>query len=431
VTVCRLFYYRLLESPLFSEERTATMKWYLVPPPVQYIYELFYRGDRAISEWLRSALDTIVVILMILGLIAGVLLVLVFFAVQFQAESQQVANHVWNQRSKVAEAWSNVAGEEFERTYEVAMNATVSWVQNWTQEQISSFTGQDVEIEELQTQVVKAWNSNSNFTLLNRTDSMTSLDWDRFVSSGPFLLVNEVFSGVYPFIKENINMFTYTLKAVWAQAIANLKLLWWVFTQVYSVFNYFLSFILFLTSLFYLLASSGSNDGYKPYSWLLFMIKGDTRVVVQDYIRHAIEEVFETSVKIALFHGLWTWVTYKLFDCSLVYITSVLSACVAVTAFVGSYWACVPAVLELWLFLDKPVHALVLFLLHLYASWFIDPIIYGEIKDSHYYVTGLSVVGGLYFLGLEGILFGPMLLCTILIFSKIIQQVYYGYRKVE
>ena len=44
----------------------------------------------------------------------------------------------------------------------------------------------------------------------------------------------------------------------------------------------------------------------------------------------------------------------------------------------------------------------------------------GGIESSHHYVTGLSVVGGLYFFGVQGVLIGPMLVCALLVFRKII-----------
>jgi len=229
-------------------------------------------------------------------------------------------------------------------------------------------------------------------------------------------------SGLLPFIKEHINMLTFTLKTIWTQVVANMQLLWWLFTRVYSVLNYFISLLLFLTALFYLLTLSSAHGNYEPYNKILFMFQAAPHINIESHIRRAIEQVFESSIKIALFHGMWCWLTYNLFGCSLTYTTSLTMASVAVTALIGTYWLSLPAVLQLWLFSNRPVHALLLFLLHLGATWFVDPLIYGQIEGSHHYVTGLSVVGGLYFLGLEGVIIGPMLLCTILIFLEIFRE---------
>ncbi len=40
-----------------------------------------------------------------------------------------------------------------------------------------------------------------------------------------------------------------------------------------------------------------------------------------------------------------------------------------------------PACLELWL-VGKPVHAVVLFCLHMAAAWYIDPKIYSEVRAT-------------------------------------------------
>jgi predicted PurR-regulated permease PerM len=204
--------------------------------------------------------------------------------------------------------------------------------------------------------------------------------------------------------------------------ITNMQLVWWLFTRVYSVFNYFISLLLFLTALFYLLTLSSAHGNYEPYNKILFMFEGAPHVNIENHIRRAIEQVFESSLKIALFHGMWCWLTYTVFGCSLTYTTSLTMASVAVTALIGTYWLSLPAVLQLWLYSNRPIHALVLFLLHLGATWFVDPVIYGQIQGSHHYVTGLSVVGGLYFLGLEGVIIGPMLLCAILIFAQVFRD---------
>ena len=85
------------------------------------------------------------------------------------------------------------------------------------------------------------------------------------------------------------------------------------------------------------------------------------------------------------------------------------------TRWTGSYYVSIPAVLELWLMHGHPYRGLALFLLHFGASFLWDNQIYGEVKQSHYSITGLAVVGGLYFLGLEGVLVGPLLVCAVLV----------------
>ena len=80
----------------------------------------------------------------------------------------------------------------------------------------------------------------------------------------------------------------------------------------------------------------------------------------------------------------------------------------------GQYLVAFPAALELWLADERPVAAALLLLCHFLPTMVVDAAIYGEVKRGiHPWLTGLSIVGGIYYFGVAGAILGPLLLCAV------------------
>ena len=75
--------------------------------------------------------------------------------------------------------------------------------------------------------------------------------------------------------------------------------------------------VVFLTALFYLLSSSGSQ--YKVVEWISGVSMG-TRF--SESINIAVTDVFGATLKMATFYGFYTWVTHSLFSLNIVFIPS-------------------------------------------------------------------------------------------------------------
>ncbi|KAK6055210.1 hypothetical protein COOONC_07284 [Cooperia oncophora] len=79
------------------------------------------------------------------------------------------------------------------------------------------------------------------------------------------------------------------------------------------------------------------------------------------------------------------------------------------------YIVCIFGFLELWLVRGELSVAIVFAIMSFAPQMFVDATFYREVKFSHPYVTGLSILGGMYWLGLQGAIIGPIILCSFLV----------------
>ena len=185
-----------------------------------------------------------------------------------------------------------------------------------------------------------------------------------------------------------------------------------------------------MTALFYLLSMSGSR--FKPLQLLteinFFKNGGQAQnnrisrgALVSRAIEDSIRSVFVASLKMAAFFGFYTYSINCLFSVNIIYLPAIISALFAVLPLIGTYWFCIPGLLELWLIYDSPVMAILFVIMHLLPYILsVDRSIYSEIKGGHPYLTGLAFAGGVYCLGLEGAIIGPIILCLFIVIGKII-----------
>ncbi|KAI3379686.1 hypothetical protein SNEBB_010119 [Seison nebaliae] len=115
-------------------------------------------------------------------------------------------------------------------------------------------------------------------------------------------------------------------------------------------------------------------------------------------IQRSISGIFTTLLKMGTFYALFTWLTHSLIDLQLIFFPTILATVLSVCPMIGTYWVCLPGVLEIWLIRKNGFGAIMFFI----------------IGDHHHpYLVGLSFASGLYIFGIEGIIIGPILLSVL------------------
>lgn len=285
----------------------------------------------------------------------------------------------------------------------------------------------------------RAANNGTTITLdtANLNSRHQPYDWDRLfvaLQSLDLPLCWQIF-------KQNWDTLVSVMDSVMIVLKGNLSLVLGMVTATISLvifggnvlLNFIIDLIIFTTALFYLLCAS--EEQYKPIELVKSLMprsepsplmKAKGQANRNDFINsvdESINGVFTASLKMMAFHGLSTWLLHRLFELEVVYIPSVISALFGAVPFISPYWASVPACFDLWLS-GHVSQAVLMLLLATIPSSFVTTAFYSEIKGAgHPYLTGLAIAGGVFVFGIEGALFGPMLLVSIRLLSLIV--VYY------
>ncbi|XP_035775576.1 transmembrane protein 245-like isoform X5 [Anopheles albimanus] len=243
------------------------------------------------------------------------------------------------------------------------------------------------------------------------------------------MTIDEIFinpitkAGLIGFIKSNFGMLWEVADSLWMLLRTNLTLLLSAVGTLVSailggghaVLKFLFHTIIFFTTLYYLLQSS--QDRYSPTA---ITINNSWGPRIIQALEDSISSVVVATLKLALFHGLFTWLTHTVFGAHIVYLPAVLASILAAAPFLETYWCSVPAFLDLWLSQDRFWLGVILVLIHFIVPSNFNPIIHSEIKGGgHPYLTGLSIAGGMYLFGLEGALLGPLLLCLLVVLFEV------------
>lgn len=143
-------------------------------------------------------------------------------------------------------------------------------------------------------------------------------------------------------------------------------------------------------------------------------LKPDIQQELNETLYKLIRGIFICSVKISYFHILFTWMMFNFFQIDFEFISALLAGVMSLIPLFSPWILSIPV-------------CLYFFLIGKYYSAFLFPTIYTLISnkifmdiyqnniDVHPYITGLSIVMGIYTFNIKGIIYGPLLVCLVLI----------------
>ncbi|MES1910723.1 MAG: hypothetical protein MHM6MM_003264 [Cercozoa sp. M6MM] len=175
------------------------------------------------------------------------------------------------------------------------------------------------------------------------------------------------------------------------------------------VLDFIVDLVVFCGSL-YVLLQSRENVIVMSTS----LIPVSSGAVKQRFLRplvQSVQSIFAMNFMLSVTHGLTTWLCYAAFGIDFKFISGFISALFAVIPYFSSWWCCVPACIWLILARGDLFAVTVIMSAHVFVLYFVDPIIHSRVRLTHPYLTGMSIICGLYTLGLQGAIVGPLLCC--------------------
>ncbi|CAF3389412.1 unnamed protein product, partial [Rotaria sp. Silwood2] len=394
----------------------------LTPPLLQSIIRFFIKGDKKLNHSLQESIDYLVSACMIVTLFVLILFGSTLLIIQIHDESIHMIKLTSNLVNET-QVLQHMLPDKEHMSYimDRGLNKLYIFGRNWITKQIAKVQPPRVEIKcclpinvitneslyvstlgqdnlsnkKLEEQILHLWDRLYTYITNTSTLFITHKNSNRILYSSSnqnFRLLNFLtyiqtnfdfhINDLYHLIRDNLDLLRTILDSVWSNVSIILTLISTIisllFTGGFALLNFFVSFIVFVTLLFYLLSHS-DQPIYQPTIWLnnTLAIGGSG---LGKAVNDVVTSVFIASLKIATFYGLYTYVLHTLLASNFVFLPAVIASICAVT--LQSYWAALPGCLDLWLVQQRPLSAFILLFAQIAPVYIVDTAIYSEVKGG-------------------------------------------------
>jgi predicted PurR-regulated permease PerM len=357
----------------------------LFPQPIPVLFYMCSDVDDFALDALKKIVGFMMSCFIILGLLVFSVCFSLFLIFQIQLEVTYtigLATQVVN--SSVANnSWiSNVLGYDenetiqhhFQHFADQGFHAGREWLGNQIHMAVNDST--------IKEEVLKLYDKLYHvYVFRNSSTCLGQLDDDPHIAMNG--LRHYVWHEAKHIVYDNLETILSILKTLWTMNFSIVvSLLMTLSSIIFSGSTLVLNFIVFITTLFYLLAYS--EDQYLPFDCLMSILPNAMTSSAQndyaDTFTRVIQSVFHASLRRACFYGLYTWLILSVFGMKIIILPSVLGALIGAVPFVGTYWVGLPAILQLWLIENSLFSAIVALVLLILPPFLIDSMINSEIE---------------------------------------------------
>ncbi|VDK80806.1 unnamed protein product [Litomosoides sigmodontis] len=454
--------------------------------PLRNYFLFIFSSDQVLKNSLRRAVDDFSTVLVMLLLVFGSLFTTIVVAFQVHGEVDHLirlgASLLAQQPDWMLDYARNYTGNKLDKS-DIDSYVEQGYLKGreWLASNVRIFVGTEDaikgemlerEVLELMDKLYKMW-EDRNEASISSSNSDTK-DWMSYLDA--FTSISTLREEAVELIKANVDTVMSVAQSVWSFTVGNISTLGTILFTILAIvinfgleiFNFFIEITVFLTALYYLLANS--QDIWLPTKWLSDALPhshdamGSAHSYIIPAIEKAISGVFILSAKMSLFY--------------------VLAAIFASIPVMAPCAVCIFGFLELY-FAERETAAAILFVLSSLApKIFAETAFYNELsrvfkkrdddsfvftifrltsfvmptlplyerieenintqllkilmllhalnllkficRGSHPYVTGLAIIGGMYWLGLQGAIIGPILLCSMIVVANVYAKFAYS-----